>query len=571
VTAVASAEAPTRLSESRASRPAKVLLAFVALLAVYGLLSLFNDPRGTLGTDTGGKLATLAVMDQRGTFDPDIGYWAERYDPAGALHPLYYTAHIGDRWVNLTTLPMPVVARPLYALGGPRAVLLLPMLGAAFAALAARALARRVTGGDGWFAFWTVGLASPIAIYALDFWEHAPGVALVLWGMVFLWDLVDGRAGWKGALASGALFGAAATMRTDALVYAAAGTLTAGCVLLVRWRRTGTPRWSWMIRAAIAWCGGFAGLLVANQLLERAIVGTGIRSGRAASTATAAGGGVRSRMEEALTTAIGLNRFEPHTDWVMGALAVALVAYGAWRLTAPGRSERVLGLVAIAVAALLYVVRFADGLGFVPGVLSASPLAAAGLVIGWTVKRWRLAGVMALVAAPVVWVFQYSGGANPQWGGRYLLVTGTVLVVGGAIVLGATSGPARVVLVALAVVVTVAGVAWLSQRSHAVASAMRQMETGPDTVLVSREAHLLREGGAFYRPDQRWLTAESDRELAAAVAVARDVGARRLEVVGVAGRAEPRSFDGFERAGSRRIEFLPGLDVVLVTYTSTGG
>ena len=35
--------------------------AFLAL-ALYGVLSVFNDARGSLGTDTGGKLASLAAM-----------------------------------------------------------------------------------------------------------------------------------------------------------------------------------------------------------------------------------------------------------------------------------------------------------------------------------------------------------------------------------------------------------------------------------------------------------------------------------------------------------------------------
>jgi len=84
--------------------------AFLALLAAYGVLSLLNDAKGTLGTDTGGKLATLAAMDRNGTFDPDIGYWAADLDPDGDLHPLYYTGRVGDRWVNVTTLPVVEVA-----------------------------------------------------------------------------------------------------------------------------------------------------------------------------------------------------------------------------------------------------------------------------------------------------------------------------------------------------------------------------------------------------------------------------------------------------------------------------
>ena len=566
MTVVAPAATPARSLPTRASRPAIVLLALVGLVAAYGLLSLLNDPRGTLGTDTGGKLATLVAMDRNGTVDPDVGYWAEDLDPRGDLHPLYYTDHVGDRWVNLTTLPMVVAAKPLYALGGPRAVLLLPMLGAAFAALAARALARRVGGGDGWWAFWTVGLASPLAIYALDFWEHAPGVALVLWGGVFLYDVVDRRAGWRGALVSGACFGAAATMRTEALVFAAVAAAVAGVLLLRRAWRDRSPAPGVLVALGAAWSAGVVALVVSNQVLERALVGGGIRASRAAGTASAAGAGADLRAKEALTTAVGLNQFVPSIDWVVGGAMVALVMYASWRLTASDRSGRLLGGAAFVAAALLYWLKLSDGLGFVPGVLSASPLAAAGLALGWSARRWRPVGVAAGAAVPIVWYFQYSGGANPQWGARYLLVTGTLLVVGAAVVLAATPGWARWAIVGLAAVVTLSGVAWLSQRSNAVADAMETLRVGPDTVLVSREAHLLREGGAFLTPDQRWLTAEDDRELDRAVAIASAVDARHLEVISVVGRPAPRRLGGFTRVSRRTMQFLPGLDVTVARY-----
>ena len=43
------------------SRARRVAFAFIALLVAYGALSMLNDPRGTLGTDTGGKLASLQI------------------------------------------------------------------------------------------------------------------------------------------------------------------------------------------------------------------------------------------------------------------------------------------------------------------------------------------------------------------------------------------------------------------------------------------------------------------------------------------------------------------------------
>jgi len=548
-----------------------VLGAMVLLLAAYGALSLLNNPRGTLGTDTGGKLATLAEMDRTHSLDPDLGYWAEDRDPEGRLHPLWYTSHVGERWVNVTTLPMVVAASPLYDVGGPRAVLLLPMLGAAFAALAARALSRRIAGGDGWWAFWVVGLASPIAIYALDFWEHAPGVAFVLWAVVFMYDLIDGRAGWRGALAAGALFGAAATMRTEALVYAAAAVGITAVVLLHRTVVRREQTWTRNFQFGFAWLAGIGAVLMANQLLERAILGSAIRADRAAGTAGMAGEGSSVRMQEAVTTAVGLNRYDLHTSWLIGVFAVALVAYAAWHFTGPRRADLRIGVVAVVVAFLVYWMRISDGVGFIPGFLSASPLAAAGIAVGWTVRRWRVVGLLALLALPVVWLFQFSGGAAPQWGGRYVLVTGTLLVIGAAVVLPAMPKAGRIALVALAVLVTASGLAWLSQRSNTVADAMTAFRTDDGTVLVSREQHVLREVGAYYHADDRWLTATTPRNLDFAAEIAADIDAPALRVVSLEGRKIPATIGEWQRTDRSRVEFLPGLYLDVVTYTRAAG
>jgi hypothetical protein len=356
-------------------------------------------------------------------------------------------------------------------------------------------------------------------------------------------------------------------MRTEALVYAAVAFAVACVVLLDRARQGRRFPLSRALGAVIAWGGGIVGVLAANQLLERAVLGGGLRASRAASTADAAGADATLRVKEALTTTVGMNLLTTPKDWVFGAVAVVLVMYGAWRLTSADAAARRLGAYALAAAGVLYGLRLVDGLGFVPGVLTASPLAAAGLAVGWSARRWRPLGAVAMLALPVVWLFQYSGGANPQWGGRYVLVSSTLLVVGAGVVLAATPGRGRVALVTFAAVVTLSGVAWLAQRSHTVADAMRELRTAPDVVLVSREAHVLREGGAFLTPDTRWLTATGRGELSRAAAIAEAVDAPALEVVQVPGRRLPVRLGAYTRAGVRKVEFLPGLDLQVVRYS----
>ena len=536
------------------------MVACLVLLAVYATLTLaLNDPRGTLGTDTGGKLATLHAMDERGTLDPNIGYWAAHWDPTGKLHPLFYTYPVGGKWVNVTTLPMLVAAYPLYRIGGERAILLLPMLGALLCAFAARALALRLGDRNGWTAFWVIGLASPVAIYALDFWEHTVGLGLMMWGVVLILDVAEERVGWPGALGAGAAFGVAATMRTEALVYLAVAAAVGCLALAVRRRELRRA-----LGSGVAILAGAAAVLIANDALERQVLGTTLRASRAANTADAVGTSLGTRLQEAWTTTVGLNRFTPDLDFLVGALIVCLLAYGAWRLSR-GSEGRLVGEVVLGIALLLLLVRVDGGLGFVPGLLTASPFAAVGLFLGWK-RHVRVPTLIACLALPVVWAFQYSGGAGPQWGGRYELLSGALLAVVAVVVLG---GQRRVLalLLGVSLLVTGFGVAWLSVRSHGVVTGIEAIVARHDQAVISVEAHVLREGGAFYEPDRHWLTATTDTQLLDATRILGETGDREFAYVTSAGGAAPRAIGDFRRGATQKVEFLRS-DVFLdvVTY-----
>ncbi|MEX1006547.1 MAG: hypothetical protein WD271_01730 [Acidimicrobiia bacterium] len=536
------------------------VIAGLLLLVVYAGLSLtLNDPRGTLGTDTGGKLATLHMMERHGGLDPAVGYWAERENPAGVLHPLYYTFRTGGKWVNVTTLPMLYAAYPLYRIGGDRAILLLPMLGAVFSAFAARALARRLGAGSGWTAFWVIGLASPVAIYALDFWEHSLGLALMLWGVVLLFDITEARAGCWGALAAGALFGAAATMRTEALVYLGVGTAVACATVAMRRRSIARST-----ALGFAIVGGAAVILLLNQILEHVTIGTGLRSNRVTGTARAAAGALATRGREALTTLIGLDGFATPLDWIIGGLVVLLVAYGAWRLLNSNERVDLVGIAALAVAGAFVLLRARAGLGFVPGVLTASPFAAAGVALGWR-RRSGFPMVVACAALPLVWAFQYSGGAAPQWGGRYELLSGALLAVVATVVV-ARSRFAFAALVAMSVLVTAFGLGWLSERSHAVADGIETLVDRHDQAVISLEGHLLREGGAFYEPNRHWLTAVSDEQLRRAARIVEGAGDREVAVVAPTGRKLPGRLGRFSRVDTQPLEIRRILRLQVVTY-----
>jgi hypothetical protein len=537
------------------------LIACLALLAIYAACTLaLNDPRGTLGTDTGGKLATLHVMDRNGSLVPEIGYWAAAADPKGDVHPIFYTFKVDGKWVNVTTLPMVYAAYPLFELGGDRAVLLLPMLGSVLCALAARALARRLGRGSGWAAFWVMGLLSPVAIYALDFWEHSLGLALMLWGVVWLLRMLDDDHVVRAALVAGVLFGGAATMRTEALVYLVVCGGIAGLVYLWRSRAVVGA----LLRGG-ALLAGAALPLVANGVLERMALGGTMRANRATGTAVAVGASATVRVQEAFTTLVGMNRFSRTADYVFGALIVACLVLAERAFRRSDGHIPFSASAALAGAVFLYLVGFTAGLGFVPGMLTASPFAAIGFVFGWR-KDVRIITVMAVAALPLVWAFQYSGGAGPQWGGRYTLLSGALLLVAAGVVLEGRRS-ALVAACLVAALVTGFGLTWLSVRSHGVADAMERIVDRHDQAVISGEAHVLREGGAFYDGSRHWLTATDERKLHEAVAILHNAGNTEFAYIVDNGVTPPQSIDGYRRVGVEHVAFLrPDLRIAVATY-----
>jgi len=189
----------------------------------------------------------------------------------------------------------------------------------------------------------------------------------------------------------------------------------------------------------------------------------------------------------------------------------------------------------------------------------------AGLVYGWREQRSRLTILFAVVSLPVVWLFQYQGGARPQWGGRYVLLSGVLLAVAGLVVLRHRRA-ALVATVVLSVFVTGCGVVWLSERSRSVADGMERILSRHDQAIVSTDAHLFREGGAFYEPDRHWLTAVTDADLVRAARVVARAGDHEVAVVGSADRTFPRHLAAFTRGRSQRLEVLPGTPLRVVTY-----
>jgi hypothetical protein len=176
-----------------------------------------------------------------------------------------------------------------------------------------------------------------------------------------------------------------------------------------------------------------------------------------------------------------------------------------------------------------------------------------------------------LAALPLVWAFQFPGGAAPQWGGRYILTTGFLLAVLGVVALPRLPSAIRVGFVALSVGVTAFGVAWLVERSHDTARMERALGRRPEPVLVSRIAHLAREGGAYYGTvdDRRWLTAVTSDDLQLAGRVLDQAGVDGFALVDLPENGSPAPAVGdFKLTGrAERVPWLGGVVLRVTSYT----
>lgn len=537
----------------RRALPSSLILA----AALVGLM-LLTDPMGFLSTDVGGKVATLEAMQRRGGVSPDLGYWAQSVDPDGSLYPMFGTTPVDGKWVNATTFPLLLVALPLYAIGGAHAAGLVPVAGTVVAALGARALSFRL-GGDGTAAFWIVGAASPATIYALDFWEHSWGLALMLLAVAWTLDATQAHGARRSALLAGLAFGAAASLRQEALVYG----FVAGVSVLIRRGWSGSLTTAG--RQAGAMAGGLGVMIAANSGLEAMLVGTARRTGRGASAASRIGEQLLVRVEEAIITGAGpLARDDP-VSLLLGVLTVvAIIELGRRSfLDQPSLGRVAAVLVAIGAVVVVDVAR--NGLGFIPGLVASTPVAGLAVTRMWDEPDRRHLGVIALVSLPLVWAAQYTGGALPQWGGRYILLSGTLLVVVATAV--CTEDRPRRLLEVTAIaglVVTLIGVAWTVDRTRSVAEAMRTLAERDEPVLVFHDPHLAREGGILVL-DERWLAATgADARQEAADALLR-LGVDEIGFVQHDQDADPIVLPGWRIVAEERIPLVSGLRLRVTT------
>ena len=231
------------------------------------------------------------------------------------------------------------------------------------------------------------------------------------------------------------------------------------------------------------------------------------------------------RLNEALVTLLGAKGDTLASALIgLGVVGAVVIAARAER-----RGERGVAMAVLALAALPYVAGALTDLSFVPGMLVAFPLAIGALLVPPRGKA-QLVVVMAVGALPLVWAFQYLGGAGPQWGGRYILTSGVLLGVVATVRLRDDLPVVARGLTVLSIGVAALSVVWLGVRSRSVERLFDDLVAVDADVMVSRGAFLLREGGAA-TTGQRWLSVDSETTFKTAIDVAERSGASTLAVV----------------------------------------
>lgn len=217
--------------------PVRVAIAAIALF--YAVMQVFVLPPGGWVTgDQGSKYLQTRAFATDGPVNPSIDVLARDIDPE-YRHQEPKLKNRGGRLVSEFLWLLPLASAPFFGLFGLHGLYVVPALSAIGIFLAAAALGRRFDGSSsGAPAGWVALLATPVALYGMEFWEHAPAVACVMAAAVLLFP--EAAAARPGAerpaprlrlAAAGALIAAGALFREE--VIAALPALVAGRAIAV--------------------------------------------------------------------------------------------------------------------------------------------------------------------------------------------------------------------------------------------------------------------------------------------------------------------------------------------------
>ena len=540
------AEAVTTRGDEGRGRWSKVwaapLWAHALALAVV-LLSLLPliSGRGLFSADEGALAAQVRHLHDQGTWV--VPHPFPEVDPSGEAFPYDLSQPTDDGgapFVKHTVYPM--LAAPLFGLGGIEALRLLSLLGAVAAALSGAGVAGFVRPGLGRATLWVVGLGSPLVFDSYLLIAHTLGAAAVTAALLVGLRTVAGqRARW--ALLVPVLMLLAGLLRNEAILYGLAMAAAFGAHAMRRRDR----------RALVVAVGagvGAVGAKFVDGLLTQAVVAAARPIGVPAGSSDGVVGLIGGRVDALLTTVLAPSYGGRPLAALLVLLVGGLLAAAAVVVRRPVVDVGLVRVLVVAAAMCATLRLLVAPIGLIPGLLAAFPLLLVGALL---LRREELRGPAALVAGTgatfvlAVLATQYATGGSGEWGGRYFAVALPTLVPLALAGLAATAEqlPRRdvrrltVALVVVTACFAAAGVASLRAVVEGTDAIVAQVASvaegtdagdgGPPVVLTTGNG--LARLSWEHVPDGRWLLVEED-DVTEYAARLRDVGVERLVFVG---------------------------------------
>jgi hypothetical protein len=171
---------------------------------------LVLPPQGWVTGDQGSKYLQARAFAAQGPLNPAIEVLARDVDPTYLRQEPKLKNRRG-RLVSEFLWLLPLLTAPFLRVFGMRGLYVVPALSVAVIFLAAAALGRRLGDARGVWTAWVVLLVTPVAMYGLELWEHAPAAACVMAAAVLLAPDRSRTGVWRfaaagAAVAAGALF-----------------------------------------------------------------------------------------------------------------------------------------------------------------------------------------------------------------------------------------------------------------------------------------------------------------------------------------------------------------------------
>lgn len=190
----------------------------VVVMLFFAGVQVFLPPEGWVTGDQGSKFLQARAFATNGPLDPGIDVLSRDLDPDYRYQEPKMKNRRG-RLVSEFLWLLPLITAPFYLTFGLRGLYIVPALSVIAIAIAAATLGRHLAGSRGGWLAWSVVFATPVLVYGLEFWEHAPAVACVMTAAVLAYPAgSDRRRESMRLIAAGAAIGVGALFREEVAV-----------------------------------------------------------------------------------------------------------------------------------------------------------------------------------------------------------------------------------------------------------------------------------------------------------------------------------------------------------------